>query len=562
MPTRKTVIVEHSKDEIVTSNNKIKQEEEEDASQQKKGGRQPDQQRKEQPNASISAKSREEMTSYIYKDQQHTKVLIDGKIITQGPSDYYKNIAEGNRRTRNNVGIKAQFLPMKLAAILSEPEYSHIITWMPHGRAWKLLRPEEFMTDIAPQFFDRPNYSSFIRLINGWGFRRILQGRDAEAYFHEVSKSKMAIKLISLPFISTFSPLTAILLSLCCLVVVILKYKFFLKDMPHLHMSMRRLSKTNRKLYMHPLHEPNFYEMAPLAPSILNEGAVTPSAAPFLSSSRQLAAHQESGLVLNGSMVTKLATGDIGNDAPSNTVSNVNQQSPHEPSDMSSFSQQPEGSGDFYNMMASPSDSSRIKNGDSSPATTAILPNECQFQGQSPNVSLLQQRIQYVGNHNATIQPGVVNLQQQVISSPKLATCVGSTTAMPLTTAAILPATWNGILASPATLLLSNPSPGNVATLTSAIGAPPVHAVPFTQILFPQEPLTFIQYTNQPQHIFTSATTSQHLTQIYQPQRLVLAQPVEPPQSVECKETGQQQKLTLKPLKVQSQLMQPKEECH
>ena len=84
--------------------------------------------------------------------------------------------------------IRIQKLPAKLDAMLSNPEISHIITWMPHGRAWKVLRPKDFVKEVAPKYFEYPNYNSFVRLVNAWGFRRITTGVDSNAYFHEASQ--------------------------------------------------------------------------------------------------------------------------------------------------------------------------------------------------------------------------------------------------------------------------------------------------------------------------------------------------------------------------------------
>lgn len=52
--------------------------------------------------------------------------------------------------------------------------------------AWKILRSKEFTDQVLPIYFNHPNYNSFIRLVNAWGFRRVTTGLDANAYFHEV----------------------------------------------------------------------------------------------------------------------------------------------------------------------------------------------------------------------------------------------------------------------------------------------------------------------------------------------------------------------------------------
>lgn len=46
--------------------------------------------------------------------------------------------------------VRSQRFPVKLYALLSQPQLSHIITWMPHGRSWKVLKPRIFETAVLP----------------------------------------------------------------------------------------------------------------------------------------------------------------------------------------------------------------------------------------------------------------------------------------------------------------------------------------------------------------------------------------------------------------------------
>lgn len=93
-----------------------------------------------------------------------------------------------NRRLGSSErSIRIQKFPVKLYAILSRQEFSEIITWMPHGRAWKVLKPNAFETLVMPLFFEYSNYHSFNRLVNAWSFRRFSTGPDRGAYYHEVS---------------------------------------------------------------------------------------------------------------------------------------------------------------------------------------------------------------------------------------------------------------------------------------------------------------------------------------------------------------------------------------
>ncbi|KAL7486554.1 hypothetical protein ACHAW6_012161 [Cyclotella cf. meneghiniana] len=76
--------------------------------------------------------------------------------------------------------------PMKLYDILCNPEFHHAVSWMPHGRSWKVLNKEFFMEEICPQYFAQTRYESFIRQVNGWGFKRMRrEGPDRSSYYHE-----------------------------------------------------------------------------------------------------------------------------------------------------------------------------------------------------------------------------------------------------------------------------------------------------------------------------------------------------------------------------------------
>lgn len=76
--------------------------------------------------------------------------------------------------------------PAKMHSILSRSDLADVVAWMPHGRSWRVLKPREFELNVIPTYFEHAKFSSFIRQANGWGFRRITQGRDRNAYYHEL----------------------------------------------------------------------------------------------------------------------------------------------------------------------------------------------------------------------------------------------------------------------------------------------------------------------------------------------------------------------------------------
>jgi hypothetical protein len=93
--------------------------------------------------------------------------------------------------------IRVQKFPVKLYAILAQKEFQDIITWMPHGRSWKVLKPNLFESLVMPLFFEYSNYHSFNRLVNAWSFRRISSGPDRGSYYHEVRLKKRKRECLS-----------------------------------------------------------------------------------------------------------------------------------------------------------------------------------------------------------------------------------------------------------------------------------------------------------------------------------------------------------------------------
>ena len=106
------------------------------------------------------------------------------KVIKRDPtSSYYET---SNPTSRRGPSPSSTF-PAKLHAILSCPELCHIITWMPHGCAWRILQPKLFAESVMPKYFTHQSkYSSFTRQVNGWGFKRITHGPDRNSYYHRL----------------------------------------------------------------------------------------------------------------------------------------------------------------------------------------------------------------------------------------------------------------------------------------------------------------------------------------------------------------------------------------
>ncbi|KAL7498834.1 hypothetical protein ACHAWT_010797 [Skeletonema menzelii] len=123
--------------------------------------------------------------------------------------------------------LQAQKLPSKMAVMLVDPDLMHVISWLPHGRSWKIYNRDMFTEIALPRYFGHKNYASFVRIVNAWGFRRVTSGLDRDSYYHEL----------------------------------------FLRGKPELHQRMKRLPTTHKKTPISKEDKaPDFYEMSKISP--------------------------------------------------------------------------------------------------------------------------------------------------------------------------------------------------------------------------------------------------------------------------------------------------------
>uniref|UniRef100_A0A7S0KMR0 HSF-type DNA-binding domain-containing protein n=1 Tax=Micromonas pusilla TaxID=38833 RepID=A0A7S0KMR0_MICPS len=70
------------------------------------------------------------------------------------------------------VDIAAPFL-RKVYAIVSNPETDDIVSWTGNGKQFTVHKLNDFSTKILPSNFNHPNFSSFVRQLNSYGFRKV-----------------------------------------------------------------------------------------------------------------------------------------------------------------------------------------------------------------------------------------------------------------------------------------------------------------------------------------------------------------------------------------------------
>ena len=69
--------------------------------------------------------------------------------------------------------------------VLSDKRNADVITWMPSGESFSILKPKLFVAKILPTEFKTAKYSSFTRKLHRWGFVRHYRGEEAGAFYHK-----------------------------------------------------------------------------------------------------------------------------------------------------------------------------------------------------------------------------------------------------------------------------------------------------------------------------------------------------------------------------------------
>jgi hypothetical protein len=77
--------------------------------------------------------------------------------------------------------------------------YERIVSWQPHGKAFRVHMPEVFAKTAMTRYFkQQTKYKSFLRQLHIYGFQRIVKGMDTGAYFHSMfirNKKSMSLRI-------------------------------------------------------------------------------------------------------------------------------------------------------------------------------------------------------------------------------------------------------------------------------------------------------------------------------------------------------------------------------
>jgi len=104
-----------------------------------------------------------------------------------------KAVSPLNVSNRTASGIPSngrEIFPQRLMQILADTNLGDVISWLPHGRSFVIIRPDVFSERVLPRYFPSTDsrsstkYPSFTRKLNRWGFRQATRGPDTGAFHH------------------------------------------------------------------------------------------------------------------------------------------------------------------------------------------------------------------------------------------------------------------------------------------------------------------------------------------------------------------------------------------
>ncbi|TYH40733.1 hypothetical protein ES332_D12G268300v1 [Gossypium tomentosum] len=85
----------------------------------------------------------------------------------------------------------------KTYQLVDDPSVDDLISWNEDGSAFIVWHPAEFARDLLPRYFKHNNFSSFVRQLNTYGFRKIVPLVFEEAR-RNFSETYIAVKYLLL----------------------------------------------------------------------------------------------------------------------------------------------------------------------------------------------------------------------------------------------------------------------------------------------------------------------------------------------------------------------------
>lgn len=108
-------------------------------------------------------------------DLQHVSAAVSSAASKKVASNAVVSDDDEHRQLKPAVKAKKrEIFPQRLMEILSNPALTEVISWLPHGRSFVIIRPDIFTDHVLPQYMPpvdsraSTKYPSFTRKLNRW----------------------------------------------------------------------------------------------------------------------------------------------------------------------------------------------------------------------------------------------------------------------------------------------------------------------------------------------------------------------------------------------------------
>lgn len=88
-------------------------------------------------------------------------------------------------RNRNIVGNKVSKFVLRLYEMISNTKNSETLAWTDSGTSFAIVNTDNFTLKLLKKHFKNKNYSSFVRQLNLYGFRKQRDTGEIHVYAHE-----------------------------------------------------------------------------------------------------------------------------------------------------------------------------------------------------------------------------------------------------------------------------------------------------------------------------------------------------------------------------------------
>lgn len=91
----------------------------------------------------------------------------------------------GKKSSRTDAKCMFPWRMHQLLEYAGSNDLSHVVSWLPGGRSFKVHDRDAFMDAVMPQYFKQSRYKSFVRQLNLWGFTCAISGPNKGSYSHD-----------------------------------------------------------------------------------------------------------------------------------------------------------------------------------------------------------------------------------------------------------------------------------------------------------------------------------------------------------------------------------------